>query len=51
MLFVGSYGAARLEREWALSPGSTPWLVVAVFVSWGLIARYGGPLTGKVLAR
>ena len=44
VLFAGSYGAAWLEREWALWPGSTPWLVVALFVSWGLVARYCRPL-------
>jgi hypothetical protein len=50
-LFVASYGGARLERDWALWAGSSSWFGVAVFVVWGLVARYGRPLTSNVLAR
>jgi hypothetical protein len=47
VLFAGSYGAARLEREWALWQGSTPLLVVALFVSWGIIAGRARPLVSQ----
>lgn len=40
-LFVTSYGAGWLERQWRLPAGSAAWFPIVVFVTWGLITAYG----------